>query len=213
MTDNRYNNGKVYRLVLGDLVYIGSTCMALSKRKAQHKAHYKSWLAGKFNYLSSFELFQQGNPDIFLIEKVPCNDKMELMRREGYWQDNMKCVNRMIQTGRTKHEYDKVYNAKNKEKKTQQSISWNKEHREEINERNREKVTCECGAICAKSWLLRHLKNPRHAEAMKNKNETSGEDIPEGKYKCGCGVISLIRQKTRHDKTKWHVNWLTKNIM
>ena len=39
MKYNRYHNAKIYKIVnnVDDMVYIGSTCLSLSKRKHLHK--------------------------------------------------------------------------------------------------------------------------------------------------------------------------------
>jgi len=43
-----YQQGKVYKLVMDDLIYIGSTCQKyLSQRLAQHTSAYNDWLKNK----------------------------------------------------------------------------------------------------------------------------------------------------------------------
>ena len=101
-----YKNSKIYKLYVGDLVYIGSTAQPrLSLRLGQHKTEYNKWVKDGKIYASSFELFKVGDPTIELIELFPCGSKDELRAHEGFHQRaNPNCVNIRIE-GRTPAEY------------------------------------------------------------------------------------------------------------
>lgn len=87
---NRYLNGKIYRLVnnIDQEFYVGSCCCPLAKRKNQHKSKAKTH--------SSRQIYKHinkigwDNVEIILIEEVPCENKMELLRRERYWIETLK---------------------------------------------------------------------------------------------------------------------------
>jgi hypothetical protein len=101
-----YKLGKIYRLRIGDLVYIGSTTQPmLSLRLGQHKTAYKRWVNVGKQYVSSFELFQVGTPTIELIEIYPCGSKDELRAREGHHQRATDCVNIRIECQSSKEYY------------------------------------------------------------------------------------------------------------
>jgi hypothetical protein len=102
--ENRYHNGRIYKIVCGDLTYIGSTCQPLSKRLAEHRSNFKGWKNGKRNNVSSFRLFEIGEPTIVLIEAIKCENKEELFRRERYYIETIDCVNMCI-PGRTMKEW------------------------------------------------------------------------------------------------------------
>lgn len=87
MTD-RYANGKIYsiRSPQTNEYYIGSTCLELCKRLYSHRTNYKSFMNGKGNYVSSFELIKLEGHYIELIEIFPCTTKSELLKREGELQ-------------------------------------------------------------------------------------------------------------------------------
>ena len=90
-----YQDAKIYKIVNyeNDDVYIGSTTEpTLARRLSGHVRDYKSYLDGKYNYVTSFKVIATGNYDIQLIELYPCNSKMELHAREGYWIKQMDCV-------------------------------------------------------------------------------------------------------------------------
>ena len=93
-----YQNGKIYRIdcLSTGKVYIGSTTKeTVAKRLAEHVSKFKQWKAGKSNY-TSFQIIEQGNYKITLIELYPCNSKDELSRREGFYIRSMECVNKVI---------------------------------------------------------------------------------------------------------------------
>ncbi len=93
---NRYATGKIYKIyVLGsDVCYIGSTCGPLTKRMAAHRADYKRFLAGKFNYISSFEILKLDGAVITLVEDFPCERKDQLIARERHYVETINCVNK-----------------------------------------------------------------------------------------------------------------------
>ncbi len=82
-----YQNAKIYKIVNDELnlTYYGSTCSTLTKRLSQHKCEKRC----KSKLLFSTET----KPEIFLVEKFPCNNKIELLQRERFYIENNECVN------------------------------------------------------------------------------------------------------------------------
>ena len=76
-----YKNGKIYQILSPntDKVYIGSTTQPLHKRFYEHK----SKVTKPDHYRASCEVIKAGDAKIELIEEYPCENKMELERREG----------------------------------------------------------------------------------------------------------------------------------
>jgi predicted GIY-YIG superfamily endonuclease len=76
-----YKNGKIYQIWSPntDKVYIGSTTQPLHKRFYEHK----SKVTKPDHYRASCEVIKAGDAKIELIEEYPCENKMELERREG----------------------------------------------------------------------------------------------------------------------------------
>lgn len=93
-----YQDSKIYKLVCNvtGLVYVGSTTQPLDKRKYQHEAVYKRWRKGHKPFLTSFDILENSDFEIVLIEPYPCTNKKELHRRERYWIDSMECVNQIF---------------------------------------------------------------------------------------------------------------------
>ena len=76
-----YKNGKIYQILSPntDKVYIGSTTQPLHKRFYEHKSRFTK----PDHYNASCEVIKAGDAKIELIEEYPCENKMELERREG----------------------------------------------------------------------------------------------------------------------------------
>ena len=120
-----YKNGKIYKLFSydNDLVYIGSTTQALSKRLGEHKS--------SGNKACSKILFENSsNVKIELIEQIECDNIEQLRRLEGEHIRRLDCVNKRI-PGRTKKEYRENNKAQIKE--------YQKEYQKEWYENNKEK--------------------------------------------------------------------------
>jgi len=101
-----YQLGKIYKITSGELTYFGSTCEpTLARRLATHVGQNKLWKDGKRkNSVTSFQVIDNGNYEISLLELCPCNSKDELTARERFYIEANECVNKVI-PGRTKKEY------------------------------------------------------------------------------------------------------------
>ena len=122
-----YANGKIYRLVcnITKKEYIGSTTVKLNRRLSNHITDYKKYLNNKRHYISSFQILENNNYTIVLIENYPCNSKEELLQRERFFIENIECVNYNIpiRTEEENKEYDKEHC------KTEKYKNRKKEHR------------------------------------------------------------------------------------
>jgi hypothetical protein len=160
-----YQEGKIYKLVGGGLTYYGSTCNELRIRFYQHKQ--------KHNICKSNKLFDTGDKvEIILVEKYPCNDKMELHQRERYYIENNNCINKYIPL-RTAKEYKKQYKENNKDKYKEGYKNYyinNKQKFKDYEEKNKdkikkikgEKIKCDCGSVIRKGEISRHNKTKKH---------------------------------------------------
>jgi len=139
MESYKYERGKIYKIYskIGDVTYYGSTIQTLKERFRCHKKDIKM---GKYH--KSRDVLKYNDSVIILVEKYPCNNKKELLNREGYYQLNFKCVNYKI-AGRTKKQY---YN----------------DHKEEICKKGKIKTTCCCGSVVRAFGIRRHEKTVKH---------------------------------------------------
>jgi hypothetical protein len=151
-----YSLCKVYKLVSPqtDKVYIGSTCQKyLSSRLAGHKCHYKKYLNGTCNYITSFDIVKYDDCKIVLIQSyTDCKNNMEQRMHEQDWIDIYDCVNKQRaylspeQKEEDKKRADKMYRENNKEKL--------KEYKSMI-------IKCECGAELTRNHLASHIKETK----------------------------------------------------
>ena len=154
-----YQNGKIYKITsdLGPEVYYGSTRETLHIRKINHKT--------KIGCTSRiiFEKYGFENCKIDLVENYPCNSKKELEAREAYYIRNNDCVNKVI-PDRTMSEW----RTENKEKIKANHKQWCIDNKEKIKEyyqeRNKEKITCECGSTYSRQHKSRHQRSQKHIE-------------------------------------------------
>ena len=135
MATNRYANGKIYRLVnsVDNEEYVGSTCGKLSKRKSEHK--------GLAKIQTTRRVYQHLNEvgwesvEIVLIEEYPCQNKMELERRERYWIEEMKpSLNKNVPT-RTAKEFQTKYYIDNADKICEAKAKYYAENQDKMRER------------------------------------------------------------------------------
>lgn len=92
-----YQQGKIYRLFNSSGEYIGSTIQKLSTRLTDHRKNYTDYIKNDGEKrTTSFNLFDEGDCEIELIENYPCNSKSELLERERYYIENRECVNKII---------------------------------------------------------------------------------------------------------------------
>ena len=127
-----YKNGKIYKLWSpeGDMIYIGSTCLSLARRKACHKDVPRTTSKILFDTYTDIR--------IELIEEHPCDNKEQLNRKEGEHIRMLDCVNRCV-AGRT----CKEWREDNKEKYMESQMEWreaNKEKYMEYREENKERI-------------------------------------------------------------------------
>ena len=152
-------NFSVYRIwaPCSPLQYIGSTTQKLSQRLGGHAKSYRSWVAGKHNYVTSFELMKLPGVRIELIETVDTKSKQVLQAKEGYYIRSLDCVNKYV-AGRTDAEYyvDHIETRRNEVK------AYDAAHRAEKAARQGVKCDCACGRSHQHGDTTRHRRSKHH---------------------------------------------------
>jgi len=167
-----YEKGKIYTIRSWsnpDLIYIGSTTQQLCRRFSTHNVKYRKWKENnEGKNLTSYSVIDCGDAYIELLETYPCSNRSELYKREGYWIREMRCVNKVIPS-RSKKEYMDKYNQDNKHIIAEKKKKYYLDNREkfiqkakENYEKNKIKITCECGSIIQKACKAIHLKSKKH---------------------------------------------------
>jgi len=123
-----YSEGKIYAVKSKqiDKIYIGSTCQKINKRFGEHKSRYlNSDKNDDYKNRSVNEILKFDDAYIELLENFPCNNGIELKKREGEFIKSNNCVNKLI-AGRTNKEWDKENQDKVKEYKRNWYIKYHK---------------------------------------------------------------------------------------
>ena len=161
-----YQEGKIYKIynTINDDIYIGSTTQKLCDRMREHRDRHRNEPPDALLY-KAFAEYGIDNFFIELIEKCPCNDIEELRRKEGEYMKLIKSSLNTYLAGRTRQEYRDTH----KEQKATRMKTYREMNKQKINERNAEKVTCECGCVVSNGYLSRHRQSKKHIELMKDK--------------------------------------------
>jgi len=126
---------------------------------ANHKAHYKQYLNGKHNNLTSFEIVKHPDAYIELLEDYVCENIKELSKREGYFIKSIKCVNKNI-AGRTVNEWYQD----NKTVKLAYQIRYYQTNIDRIKEHKNHKTKCDCDGSYTRSNKATHMKSKKHCK-------------------------------------------------
>ena len=178
-----YQNTKIYKIEShqGNKIYIGSTTKKyLSQRMDKHRYEYKEWKKNGHNKVTSYILFEDygvENCFITLLESFPCNSKDEAHAREAHYIRSLDCVNKCIPT-RT----GKEYKDDNKEKFQAYNTAYQKQY-----------------SIDNKEYLREYKRE------WAEKNKARINEHKESKYVCACGIQLCLRNKARHEKSKYHI--------
>ena len=173
-----YKQGKIYKLTSEETtdVYYGSTKISLKRRLQMHKANYKH----KDHHRESSKLVKYSDCKIELVEEYPCETKLELLKREGWYQQNNDCVNHKIAGAEKGHGRTKEMRA------------------EEYIRLKGEKIECECGVKVYKRNMEKHLVSPNHFRKPKPSDQP---------YTCECGMLLKKKRYLKpHLLTKQHLN-------
>jgi hypothetical protein len=160
-----YKNAKIYKIVdnTNGNIYVGSTCKKLCQRMAQHRTSYKQYLNGKYHFVTSFKIIENGDYDIILLEEVKdCENKEQLRARERHYIESLDCINKVI-VGRTKQEYY-IDNRETILEYHKNYVLKNKAHL-------CRKLLCECGKYYTMEHKKRHEKTNIHQNYLRDVKE------------------------------------------
>lgn len=132
---NKYQNGQIYKIISDktDKIYIGSTTLKLNKRMNIHKYDYKH---NRYNCSSSV-ILQYDDAKIILIEKYPCDNKIDLRKKEqDVINNNSNCINKRNSFGLNKQHIKirkHLYYEKNKDRILLQVKTYQQNKKNKIN--------------------------------------------------------------------------------
>ena len=193
-----YKNGKIYKLWSpeGNEIYIGSTTNSLAKRLGYHKKTNNT-TCGKYlfeNYTDvRIELIEQYSCNNKMelnkregehIRANYClNKKIAGRTKQKYYEDNIEKIKEWREANKEKiAEKAKEYREKNKEKLAEyreankdkiaeKRKEWSQANKEKLNERDSQKIVCECGCEVRRDSIAKHRRTNKHKEIMQMQSQ------------------------------------------
>jgi hypothetical protein len=205
--ETKYKNGKIYKITDNSYTkcYYGSTVNSLAKRFSGHKTDYILFLANRRTNITIFSIFDEfgvENCKIELVELFPCNSKIELHQREGFYIKNNDCVNKMT-VGRTQKEY-REDNKEVLQEYFKQHYQDNKEHKLQLAENYRNKPEIkEKNKEYHKQYLeieINREKNKERCRAFKEKNKDYDKQYLEKNREYNKARCKAYREKKKLEK-------------
>ncbi len=151
--------GRVYRIVSSecDGCYIGSTTEQLNRRLSKHNYDYKRYLAGKYNYVTSFEVLKFVDAQIELIHEGVFDNKQDLEQFEGETiRTTPNAVNKIV-VGRDKQQY-------------------RQDNRDAISAHQNTHCTC---STCGGKYTIRnkavHCRTKKHQDAVSSTSSSTDD--------------------------------------
>jgi hypothetical protein len=130
--------GRIYKIVCNSTgkCYIGSTIKPIKHRLNIHKCHYKKYLEGDHNFLTSFEIIKNGNYQILLLDEVKCESFKDLYEKERYYIEKLECVNKNIPNRNQNEikEYQKQWRENHKDEMREYLKEWRENHKDDMRE-------------------------------------------------------------------------------
>ena len=160
--------GVVYKLVHKDhpdeILYIGSTKMALRDRLQQHRFH-KDGTDPKSEYIK-----EHGVENFILIEleRMMCNRYFLQETEQHYIERYTPPLNKRRAHRTAEHtrkcdlKYKAKYRANHRKELAKYSAKYYAEYHDDIRARQNEKITCKCGCLVTRVNMARHLKTKKH---------------------------------------------------
>lgn len=205
-----------------DIVYVGSSCN-FTQRQRNHKSYCCNKNQKNYNQPIYIHIRENGGFDCFEVIPVSfhCfNNKVQLHIQEQNEIDKYPYAmnkNKAYTTKEETEERRKKYYDEHKKELAEKQMNRYLENKDEINEKRRQVIVCECGMETRTGHKARHEKTKSHQlwkekGIVYTKPEQTYEQSKYDKYKCACGGCYIISHKTTHEKTKRHQEYLLNKI-
>ena len=191
-----YSKALVYKLCCLDPnvkeIYVGSSTNFV-ERKKYHKNDCNIPNGKQYNlkvYQHIREFGGWSNWEMVLIEFYPCNNILELGKREDFWKQELQSSLNSIAPPMygTRQEWYQD----NKEKVKNKNEKWREANKEQILEKYKNKYQAN------KEKIIEKVKEYRE------KNKEKIEEKKKQKHTCECGKVYTHNHRARHFRTKVH---------
>jgi len=232
-----YSKSVIYKIEHIDspeLLYVGSTTDFI-RRKSNHKSTCENINGRDYNF-KLYEMIRSNggfnNFKCIVIKEFPCNNKTELVIEEEKHrkelQSNLNSI-RCFNTIEDTKEQKKEYYENNKESIKEHIKEYKKVNKEQINEKAKEYYKVNKEQIFEykkeyyqtnKELIKKYQENNKekinekakeyrenNKEKIKKYYELNKEKLKE-KMTCNCGSIIRKSDKSKHEKTLKHINFI-----
>lgn len=173
-----YSKSCIYMIKTGNDTYIGSTC-EFKKRIRHHNSHLYNDRLKDYN-LKLYKTIRENNKkwEMIKLHDFPCNNDTELRIEErrvyDALQPTLNVYKPYISTEERKDflkDYMKSYNinykiGENRENYLISKKKYYENNKDNILNKQKERVICECGEEVSKHHISRHRKSKKHIELM-----------------------------------------------
>ena len=220
MTD--YSKAVIYKITCKDQtikdIYVGSTTN-LKRRIGEHKSDCNNKKKKNYNYLIYKTIRENGGWDNWKItvnENYQCDSKIELLKREKYWVEELKASLNMLSPIITleRKEYRKASYLRNKEKKIAYQKEYqkiNKEKRKEYEKEYRKKNRAIIKEKRKEYQKINKEKRKEYDKEYRKKNRAIIKEKKGEKITCECGSVITKDCLARHKRSKKHQDFIKSN--
>jgi hypothetical protein len=238
-TTSDYSRTIIYKLCSKDPlitdIYVGHT-KNFKQRKNTHKTSCCNENDKKYNqYVYKFIRDNGGwdNWSMIQIEERNCKDKREAESTEHYWIEQLGASLNTNKPYAMCKEDEKLYKKiwyeekkeyilekakqnyeENKDKKLEYQKQYSEEHKEHIAEKQKEYREKNKEKLAQQKKIYREQNKEKAKEAQKTWREANKEKLKEKRSQiimCECGCEYTLNNKTRHLKTKTHIEFIELN--
>ena len=192
--------GRVYKIVdsQSDDVYVGSTFRELSVRFNEHCGGGSSTGISKL-----MKVHGKSRYSIILIREYKVIDKYQLHAYEQLWINKTKCINKQ-----SAFRILSLYNIANKDEINAKRHEYYIVNREHIN--NQRKLYREANRDKIKEYQRNKNKKREYDSKYYETNKSKILERLNEKFNCECGGKYTFQHKSRHMKTKKHLDFESK---
>lgn len=182
-----YSKTIIYKLVCNDVevteLYVGSTTN-FRNRKNNHKSKCHNPNSPEYEFKVYQFIRANGgfqNWSMIVLERYPCNDKLECSKQERLWIEILHATLNKQLPLRTHNESNVNYYQNNKEIINKSCANYYQINKEKINRKKNTYHACKCGCKYTYANKAQHHRSPKHIDRI-NLFETVDSFISE--YQC-----------------------------
>lgn len=168
---NNNNNLFIYKIMVGDMCYIGSTC-DIKKRIKEHKSNCYNKNIKNYNLKLYKTIREHYGTDWDKVKwsVIDCYYNVDKTFRNEIEQYYIDLFKSQLNMRGTIFIGMKQYRLDNREKSLEYHKQYYIENREKIKEIKNQKITCICGITHAKSNKKRHERRKKHQDYLLKNN-------------------------------------------